>query len=509
MKIPLLTLTALTVVLHSFCQKTVFSFQPAADPDLKKSLPYQSYIVSDTKAGKITVILKNKQHAEYLLLDKDFKVEQKFQPADGLMNTIFKGDWYMYLDGNNNSVGTCYYYLVRDKTGHNFNYQTRMEVVDFKNKKVYNKMVFAIPGEETVIDWYANGENFYLVTANDKLNQLVFHVIDKNGTYFSKSVPINFDGFNQYKKHKLTVSEYFSYSHVFRPDEETELVAATDLTKIYVYPDELAIVVASYDEPPHIWTFDTRNFTNASKKKLDMSGFAGFGDKSEKFYTNSCLYGNNLYVLNTSKNKIEIGVFDFASGKLLKKHEVLESSAIPFVETPVEITTKGRGTKKNVINSNKELIKELFKGSSGIALAHNSQGQLIVTCGVYDKEERSGGGYYAGSFAQASMPTGATYAGSNVPVTRTYSNFNSMSNYKNGSVYTYTRTVNFKVIMDPASLNIVDSREKLSSIDKINNLLEAIDRKSQAENSFKLGNDYFICYYDLDNSTFSIKQIER
>jgi hypothetical protein len=384
-----------------------------------------------------------------------------------------------------------------------------MEVVDFKNKKVYSKMIFAIPRGESTIDWYTSGECFYLVTANDKLNQIVFHVVDSNGVYFSKSVPIEFDGFNQFKRQKLSVSEYFSFSRVFGSGDETELVAATDLTKFYVYPDKLIMVVTNYNEPPHLWEFDTRAFRNTSKRKLDMSGFSGFGEKSEKFFNNSYLNGNNLYVLNTSKNKIEIGVFDFASGKLLKKHEILESSTIPFVETPVEVNTRGRTTKKNVINSNKELIKEIFKGSNGIALAHNKQGQIILTCGVYDKEERSGGGYYAGGFELASMPTGSIHSGSNVPVTRTYSNFNSMSNYKDGHVYSYIRTVNFKVVVDPASLNIIDSKESLSAIDNMNKLLETIDLKSQAENSFKVGNNYFICYYNLDNSTFFIQQVER
>jgi hypothetical protein len=63
--------------------------------------------------------------------------------------------------------------------------------------------------------------------------------------------------------------------------------------------------------------------------------------------------------------------------------------------------------------------------------------------------------------------------------------------------------------MDPTSLNIIDSKEKLSAIDKINNYLETIDSKCQAEDSFKRDNTYFICYYNLDNKTFSIQQIER
>ena len=55
----------------------------------------------------------------------------------------------------------------------------------------------------------------------------------------------------------------------------------------------------------------------------------------------------------------------------------------------MEVVTNNKSgkQKQNVIGSNKELIKELFKGSNGIALAHNSKGQIILNCGVYDKEQ--------------------------------------------------------------------------------------------------------------------------
>jgi hypothetical protein len=495
------------LTLQASSQKTVFSFQPASTPDLKKSFPYQSYLASDNKTGKTSIILKNSTLAEYLLLDNNLRVEEKFQAPGGLMNTIFKVESYKYLDANINTLGACYYFGVKDKTLNGGNGHIRMEVVDFKNKTVSSKMIFSIPDGQITIDWFTSEGNFFMVSVNDKTNQIFFHVVDNNGNYFSKMIPADFEWFNQYKKKKLTLSEYFSFSYVFRSDEETELIASTDLTKLYVYPGELVIVVANYKEPPHIWRFDTRNFTLTSKMRLDMSGFVGFAEK-EYFYANSSVYKNNLYLLNTSKKKIEIGIFELASGKLLKKHELNESSTLPLVETPVEIISRGRSSKKNTINSNKELLKELNTGSSGIALAHNSQGQMILSCGVYDKEERTSGGYYAGGFSQSSISTGATHAGSNIPVTRTYSNFNSMTNYKNGKAYMYTRTVNFKVTIDTTTFNIIDSKEKFSSIDKVNKLLETIDKKSQAENSFKKGGKYYICYYNSDNTTFSIQEVE-
>jgi hypothetical protein len=61
------------LTLQASSQKTVFSFQPASTPDLKKSFPYQSYLASDNKTGKTSIILKNSTLAEYLLLDNNLR----------------------------------------------------------------------------------------------------------------------------------------------------------------------------------------------------------------------------------------------------------------------------------------------------------------------------------------------------------------------------------------------------------------------------------------------------
>jgi hypothetical protein len=239
-----------------------------------------------------------------------------------------------------------------------------------------------------------------------------------------------------------------------------------------------------------------------------LSGFSGFNGKKEKFYNNTYLYCENLYVLNVTKQKIEIGIFNFKSGQLIQKYELTESSNMQFVETPVEIRTNGSARKENIIESNKELIKEVFKGSTGIAVARNNKGQIILTCGVYDKETGTTSGYYRGSFQQSSMPTGRVYSGSNVPVMRTYSNFNSMSDYREGRKHTITRTVNFKIIIDSSDFKLVTSDSKLAMIDKINDYLKSMPVETEAIKVFTINDNYYLSYYSPEERAFYIKKME-
>jgi len=484
--------------MSAMAQKTVFTYQTEVAKSTKSS-PVESIIVPDETTGKTTIILKGNDKVEYLLLNKTFETESKVRPSNGLLNTIFEKGYSKYLRGVKNNKGSSFFYAI-DRTHIN------METVDFKNSTVANKQVIEIPNEEHTVEGFTCQGRYYLLSANDKKNELGIYLVDENGIPSHKNIPIDLSGFNP---DKLTVSEYFSYSDVFYPKQETELIESTELTKVYPLADKIIMIVTNDKEPPHIWTIDLKTY-NVSKRKFDLSGFTGFNGKKEKFYNNSYLYGENLYVLNVSKKKIEIGIFNFNSSQLIQKFEITESSSIPFVESPVKILTNSTSKKENTIESNKELINGLFKGSTGIALARNNKGQIILTCGVYDKETGTSSGYSMGSFGQSSMPTGQFYSGSNVPVTRTYSNFNAMGNNKGGGrAYTFTRTVKFKIMVDSSEYKLVSSNSKLSTVDKINDYLKSIPAETEAIKVFTINDTYYLSYYSPREKTFFIKEMEK
>jgi hypothetical protein len=166
-----------------------------------------------------------------------------------------------------------------------------------------------------------------------------------------------------------------------------------------------------------------------------------------------------------------------------------------FVETPVEIRTNGRARKENIIQSNKELIRGLFKGSTGIAVAYNDKGQIILTCGVYDKET---GSIYQGAFNESPFSTTGTY-------TKVIS-LRSNGGFRN---YTITRTVNFKIILDSSKYNLVSSDSKVSTVDKINHYLKTMPAETEATNIFRINDNYYLGYYSPKEKAFFVKEMEK
>lgn len=496
---PFLLIACLLTGSSAIAQQNVFSYQTDVAKSIKNST-CESIVVPDERTGKTTVILKGNDKVEYLLLNQNFEMESSVRPSNGLVNTIFNTGYSKYLAGVRNNKGSCFFYAIDRK-------HINMETVDFKNNTVVNSQVLEIPNEEYTIQGFISQGRFYLLSANDKKHELIVYVVDENGKVSHRNIPVDLSGFN---RDNLSVSEYFSYSHVFYPKQETELIEATELTKVYPFSDKIIITVTNDKEPPHIWSIDLQTY-NVSKKKFDLTGFSGFNEKKEKFYNNTYLYGENLYVLNVSKQKIEVGIFNFNSGQLIQKYEITEASNFQFVETPVKIVTNSSSRKQNMIESNKELIKEVFKGSTGIAVTRNDKGQIMLTCGVYDKETGVvNSGFSRGGFQQSSMPTGQVYSGTNIPVMRTYSDFNSLSNYKETSrKYTFTRTVNFKLLIDSADYKLTPAGSKMSTVDKINNYLKSMPAETEAINVFTINDNYYLSYYSPKERSFFIKAMEK
>jgi hypothetical protein len=77
-------------------------------------------------------------------------------------------------------------------------------------------LIFSIPDGQITIDWFTSEGNFFMVSVNDKTNQIFFHVVDNNGNYyFSKMIPADFEWFNQYKKKEAYTFGILSHLAMF------------------------------------------------------------------------------------------------------------------------------------------------------------------------------------------------------------------------------------------------------------------------------------------------------
>jgi hypothetical protein len=100
-----------------------------------------------------------------------------------------------------------------------------------------------------------------------------------------------------------------------------------------------------------------------------------------------------------------------------------------------------------------------------------------------------------------SAPTTGVYPSSNMPGVRVYT--------ERQRKYSFSRTVNFKIILDSSEFRITPSLSKLSTLDKINLFLKSMPEAMEAINIFRSSNKYYLTYYSPKEQTFFVKQMEN
>ena len=497
----LTAISCLVVTSLVSAQQTVFSYPEKGSKDYSIT----SMMSFDEKNKTLCLVLKDNEKIEYFLFSPEFKLISKISPTDGLKNSVYAYESQKLFRSVVNDNGFNFIYSVRDKSLLANDPHIRIQTINFDKKEVSVKDYFTISDDERTIEYFTNGNKYYHITVNDKTDEMIVYIVLENGKIEKKSIKFNLKEFYDVKKMKL--SDYFSYARSFSPSEETGLRQASDLSKFFVYPDKLVITVQNLKEPTHILSLDLKTFS-LTKKKISMNGFCGFENKKQTSYNNSFLFGNRLYVLNVCNEKIEIGMFDPETGTLLAKHEIGESDESFFAESATSSRSIGDREKEKELKT-KELIKKMMKGSIGIAPAKNANGNIVITCGTYDEMMAGGGGYYIGGFSTASMPAGGTYSGSNVPVTRSYQNFNPNKNYKQTSAYKATLVTSFKLVLDSAKAGILTNEPVESRYDKVVDYSKNLQPGAQARYLFSFNSKFYFGFYDAGKKQFVIQYLEE
>lgn len=475
----------------SNAQKTVMTY-PLTNDKSEKNYTVKVLALTDDVKNTVALGFVDKNKVEYILFSDDFKVLSKITAPLG--STVYAYETQVLRTWVANKQGFNFIYGVKDKSlGKTSHF--RIETVNFDTKKITNKHYLEIPGEESVIEYFQNGELHYLITCNDKTDELIFNILSPENVPSRKRVTFNLKEF--YNQKKQLLSEYLMYSNSFGPAQETSLKVATDLTKFFKYPDKFVVLVTNYKEPPHILEIDLNTF-KLKKRKLSLEGFCASN------INNSYIFEGKLYVLNVCKEAIEIGVFDPSNDKLLSKHVIRESDALSFLDNPTKNTSVGRREREKDLSA-KELIIALSKGSVGIAVSKNINGNVVLTCGTYDETSVGGGGYYAGGFSTTNAPTGQTHTGSNVPVTRPVSTFDPNKNYKTTKSTKATFTSSFRMVLDKEKLSVLEDQPVESRFDKMMSYYHT--SKAPVKNLIGLKGKIFFGYFDAQKMAYVIEEI--
>jgi hypothetical protein len=487
-----------------YAQKRVLSYPFEFEKSLLSRGDYDAYFLDDPTNTTFSLVFKDNKKVEYVLLDKNFKTVSKIS-TDKEASVFSLKNLRDYTGGTTNGHQYHFIYPQSDDS-------YVMETADFDAKTVSHKKLIEIPKEEKPLIAFSDNNKFYAFTTNSKAGTLNVSVVNAAGELTQKSLsfPIPEDA----GKHRDKLDEYLGLIKVMKGGEYPDLSNSVHFAKLFTQPDKLMIVINNGDNPAHIVSISLPDLT-LQEKKIDYAALIP-NDEKGKVYVSSFLKGDRLFSLVLNKKSIRIVVNEVSSGNMLGKIEITDDAALDmFADGPMSERRYGKKTNTKEVTDVKKLIKAFNRGTEGLMVSENKNGQLILTVGTYDLIPLNTGGSsggYSGGWQQGSMAVtpsvanhGATVSGVSV--------WNPTMYYRPGTPgYTttnarYYNTTSFKILLDPKSLKNVRGRVPVSVPDQIKDYMEGVDSKAKATNQFSIGNNQYYGYYDKDAHNYVVEQI--
>jgi hypothetical protein len=313
MKILLIWAACVTVLLNVQAQKPVFRYPFETAP---KTLPDMLVMVHPT-GTQTAFLLKNGKKIEYLLTGSDFKITSGFvhsQTPDKTIYTttaipagfVFNGQkLYNFLFDEGGRGG-------RTTTGKDV---LLMDVVDFSKKQSELSVKHTFETGEKVVNAFTYRNTIYIISvpaSGDAVSVCyIDSVLNKTVRTYPLSVSSLVSGYQ-------TLDNLLKKAAVRYPDRENDFEAATAAIKINPQPGKIIITSDEKDRGTVLSIIDLYN-NKLEQKSLDMDELCMNGEKNSS--VNSAVVGNQLFVSCACKQKINLAVYDYTTGKLIKKHE--------------------------------------------------------------------------------------------------------------------------------------------------------------------------------------------
>ncbi|RYD83352.1 MAG: hypothetical protein EOP53_01080 [Sphingobacteriales bacterium] len=444
--------------------------------------------------------MQDRDHADYVLMDANFKIQSKLSfPAS---ETIFNFEAsnlnnIKYVGGTNK--GNLYNFVFlrsKSKMFSNKEYYTyEVETVDFADKKLTHRELIKIPKADKIISAFSEHNHFTIISAMDDEEALKIYRMKDDGSVTEKTVSFTIpETANKQKK----LSEYLGDAVVINAGNDAGLDDAASSTKIYTSKEQITFLI---NKNGNTHKADI-SFTDYSIKSIEIPAEQLNDSKNKKTTINSFINGSNIFIMNISNADIKLLVYDF-SKKLLNSITIDENNYESFVKSPGEYEEHaGKKDKEKVYESFAELMKGLNKGTVGLT-ASEWNDKIFITIGTYDDIRVESGG--AGSYR-----SGIGYGSASLPSQQLTSNSYAYSYYVPGSSKyiskpNYFKSSYLKLLLNKTSFKPEKSKLPESTAKQIRTFL--LDAEQKFPNQFAYNNKQYYGYYEANGETYYFQEI--
>lgn len=472
-------------------QKPVFRYPFETEP---KKAP-DMLVMPHASGTQTAFLLKNGKKIEYLLTGPDFKLASSFTHTQTPDKTIYQ------------TMAVPAGFIYNGKKLYNFIFDAGsrggatapgrdvllMDVIDFEQKKSELAVKHTFETGEQVVNLFTYGNTCYVLSVPAGGDALSVCYIDSTLNKTIRTYPLEAATLsNAYAK----LPDLLKKAAVVYPDREPEMEAATAAIKIIPQQGKLHIVSAWKDMGVVLAVIDLYN-NKMDIKTPSLEELCLTGEKNSA--VGATVLGNYLFVTAACKQQFNLAVYDYTTGKLVKKHESVKDDGAPAVALGglnAENFSMGKKKNEKSLDNTGAFLKQANSGNYGVKAQLNTLGQYVLTVGAQKNSEETPVLPFPGVIRPETP--GADY----VPV---FHHINYGTELRFNSSY---NTAWFRTVLAAGSFDRVKQSLKPGIADKLRDMLGMEDKLPAVVSLFNMGGIYYYPWYDAETQQFTIRIIK-
>jgi hypothetical protein len=349
--------------------------------------------------------------------------------------------------------------------GNNEEFHNR--VLDITAGTTKDRLVPFELNKQKVVDHLSGGDRFIYLTSSNKTKELIIYSL-----LGEEQVDTLRYQFNAAAWDDLSKTEMGGYKVTFEKvdmEGECPVYIAYHANKLYLHRDTLLLVMNDRLDSTQVYSFDLTH------KKVNNWLIQ---HQAHPNTDNTFILDDQLFYVGASIDSLCLQIADLYSGAIKHSFVARAEDTISFKNTPV-IQKGGFYIEGNTreLSKTKQILRNIKKSYAVIAATVNSNGQLELVVGAYEKMSST-----------SSVPVVTMHPGAGgTMVMMPTGGF-----YRHGS----GKAVRFKVLLNARTLEHIDGVPGNSINEKIDYYTGGIKIPPHAENLFMTNGRYYHAYYD-------------
>lgn len=427
---------------------------------------YNSYSIVNKERNRVCILAVGHMVIRGYILNQDYVLLKEFEGEKAAIKQVlvggyFEGDKVHYLLARSESEDEITHYTYDPVSGTN-----RVSKIDLEIKK------------SMFMGGLSLGDQFLFVTVKKKEDRIMVYRFGKKDQH----EVLQFDYPASAMARESLLAAFSKGDALYRNSEisyisDWELPAAgkvKDYCDIYYRNDSLLITVDREKNKIYVLSLDL-----AAQKISGRHIPRDFNYCEYEFQSSSFLLDERLYSVVCCRDMLQLSVYDFYTGKMIKEYRTERDEEISFRST--DIIQEGGGYFSGgdrKIEKTKQLLRKMTNGRALIIGRNASNGIVELTIGSY----RYGRNYQPGAGAG---PAGTAGAGA------TFS-----FGFGPGFSYEWTETARFKTLLDKTRFEKIDGEIEKPLEEKIEAFTKEIKIPAGCEGIYPVGKKLAYYYFD-------------